>query len=355
MFHVGVVEDNKEPLKAGRLKVRVFGIHTDNKSEDGEPFDTITTEDLPWCLPAAPITNSSIDGISDFSGILAGTKVFVFFIDKYQQKPFYFAVMPFILDKLPDFEKGFSDPDEEHPKDEYKDESSISRLARAEKLDETINKTKTDNLSTWTNNGNDIEEPESTYNAEYPHNRVIETPSGIIIELDSTEDAERIHIYHPSNSYMEIDTDGNKVTKTNKNKFDITIGDSHTLIKGFMSVTVEGDAMIDVAGDTLITCQGKSNINLEEESVIVAKSTLAIEAQDDMSIHALKKLAIVADDDLLVWGKNVIVESTETMLVKSASTMTIESNASMSIQSNSSIYITSAGEIVATGSIIRLN
>ena len=45
----GVVEDRFDPLKLGRVRVRILGLHTDNKK-------LIPTEDLPWAFPISPIT-----------------------------------------------------------------------------------------------------------------------------------------------------------------------------------------------------------------------------------------------------------------------------------------------------------
>jgi hypothetical protein len=120
MFYIGIVENNDDPLKLGRLQIRVLGIHTENRSQVGTPTQLLLTEELPWAIPSCPINNSSIDGISDFTGLVAGTKVFVFFLDRFKQKPVYFGVMPFVLDNLPNYEQGFSDPSGQYPNEEFK-------------------------------------------------------------------------------------------------------------------------------------------------------------------------------------------------------------------------------------------
>jgi len=40
----GVIEDNNDPEKRGRCKIRVFGINTENKTKTN--FDGIPTEEL---------------------------------------------------------------------------------------------------------------------------------------------------------------------------------------------------------------------------------------------------------------------------------------------------------------------
>ncbi len=68
----GVVEDRKDPLFIGRVKVRCVGFHTDDKS-------LIPTDDLPWAQVIMPVTSASISGIGTTpTGPLEGTHVFGF-------------------------------------------------------------------------------------------------------------------------------------------------------------------------------------------------------------------------------------------------------------------------------------
>jgi hypothetical protein len=291
MFHIGIVEDNLDPLKLGRLRVRIFGIHTQNR-KSGDAVEYLPTSDLPWAFPAMPISNSSIDGISDFTGLVKGTRVLVFFLDNEGQRPFYFATIPFNLTELPDFTDGFSDPSSTHPSSDYIDESSISRLARNESIEETCVETKNNSLTEWSVLGVDIAEPESGYDAEYPHNRVIEMPSGIVVELDSTPSAERIHIYHPEGTFTEIQADGSRINKTKGNQFDITLEDKHVYVGGDLTVKVVGNAMIEVDGDALVTCNGSADLELGDDSTITALGDLLIDGSGDTTIYGATKVEI---------------------------------------------------------------
>lgn len=276
MFHIGVVESNEDPKKLGRLKVRIFGIHSENRQQIDNTFQFLSTEDLPWCYPANPISNSSIDGISDFSTLVNGTRVFVFFVDKHKQVPFYFATMNSILEQMPNFDVGFSDPNQEHPEEDFVGESSISRLARNEKIDETCVQIKNDNKTTWAHDEEEIEEPESAYAAEYPYNRVIETPSGIIIELDSTPNAERIHIYHPNNSYIEMDKDGNKVSKIQGKDYEIILNDKNLYVAGDLKITADGKLSIFSKGETKIKAENNTTINSGGKTIITSEGDVEL-------------------------------------------------------------------------------
>lgn len=65
----GVVEDTRDPLKLGRVKVRIKGIHTDNKL-------LVPTADLPWASVQQP---PNVWGT--FSVLLEGTNVIGYFSD----------------------------------------------------------------------------------------------------------------------------------------------------------------------------------------------------------------------------------------------------------------------------------
>lgn len=50
--YIGIVEDRNDPLKAGRVKVRVVGLHYHDKS-------ILPTDDLPWAMVMQPVNNGT--------------------------------------------------------------------------------------------------------------------------------------------------------------------------------------------------------------------------------------------------------------------------------------------------------
>lgn len=80
----GIVEDRDDPLKLGRVRVRVFGTHTHDKS-------LLPTKDLPWAVQI--INNSpSMNGIgSSPTNLVEGTTVAIVFMDTDQQLPLIFG------------------------------------------------------------------------------------------------------------------------------------------------------------------------------------------------------------------------------------------------------------------------
>ena len=55
-FYTGVVEDRHDPLYLGRVRVRVYGLHTDDKT-------LIPTPDLPWSDVLMSVSSPALSGL----------------------------------------------------------------------------------------------------------------------------------------------------------------------------------------------------------------------------------------------------------------------------------------------------
>jgi hypothetical protein len=72
---VGVVEDRNDPEKLGRVRVRIFGYHTPDRS-------LLPIEDLPWAVIMQPTTSAAVSGIGSAPvGLMTGSWVVGFFLD----------------------------------------------------------------------------------------------------------------------------------------------------------------------------------------------------------------------------------------------------------------------------------
>jgi hypothetical protein len=211
----------------------------------------------------------SISGYGLWSVPLQGSHVFVFFENGNILNPRYFATAPGLpTDINHGFEdgKGFSDPDKTYP--DKLDEPDFHKLARGE----------VDDITREDKYG-DIE-----FGPQYPHNTVFYTHGNLAIELDSTPDKERIHIFHPSNSYIEIDVNGNMVIKNSNDRFDKTEGnitklgegnkdtylegDEDKTVNGSLTVTIGADKTVSISGDCTIEVGGNCNISVGGNVVI---------------------------------------------------------------------------------------
>ena len=110
----GIVEDRNDPLKIGRVRVRVHGYHSDDKGK-------IATPDLPWSHVIMPVTTAGLGGFGNQHNLVEGTTVFGYFRDADMQD---FVVMGVqqgiqqkgsketITDEILEFKlgQGFQDP-----------------------------------------------------------------------------------------------------------------------------------------------------------------------------------------------------------------------------------------------------
>jgi phage baseplate assembly protein gpV len=246
-FFRGVVEDNKDPLKAGRVRVRIHGIHTSKIVKD--ELEGIPTNELPWAEPCMPIHEGSVSGFGVWSVPLQGSQVMLFFENSNVTQPRYFASMPGIPESKEQYYNnnrasgktdGFKDPDGAYPTKWRLGEPDVHRLARGISEGTLVDtKNQERDIGVPTALGGNWNEPQSPYNTVYPHNHVIATHGGITIELDSTPGSTRLHLYHPSNSFIEIDNDGNMVVKNNGEQYEIVTQGKNIHIKQQRNLTID--------------------------------------------------------------------------------------------------------------------
>jgi predicted chitinase len=87
-FYTGCVEDRDDPLRLGRCRVRIVGLHSENKT-------LIPTDDLPWAYPMTPVTSAAMNGIGWTPvGPVLGTWVVIIFTDADEQQPLMIGTLP---------------------------------------------------------------------------------------------------------------------------------------------------------------------------------------------------------------------------------------------------------------------
>ena len=207
------IEETTDPLKLGRVRVRVHGYHNPDKAQ-------IPTDELPW----AHVTYNDSNRMSVPTN---GEWVIGFFLDgESAQKPIIIGTLPGINDVEP----------------------STSKWTRNDSGDTGVSSASQYTKKTTQHKGTDITEPANGYGAKYPHNKVIETSSGHLIEIDDTPDKERIHIYHKSGSFSEFHQDGTKVDKTEKDKYTITLGKEYIAVTGDYKIEGGGGSEFKING-----------------------------------------------------------------------------------------------------------
>lgn len=240
-LYLGVVEDNTDPDGAGKVQVRIVGIHTPKKEKSNT--EGIPTSELPWAIPMNPVGGGAVSGLGMNSVPVQGSYVVIFFIGGNHNYPIYMGCISGLPQNSADSSVGFNDPDGKYPL--HTEEPDWNREARADG-NEVIKDLKNDNLDTL--------EPTSTASPVYPNNHVFETPDGgIIVEYDSTDGNERYHVFHKaSKSYMEMLANGDMIMKSTNNKFEITSNDRKVFVKNNDTQQIDGTLEITVGGKATI-------------------------------------------------------------------------------------------------------
>ena len=233
----GVVEDRLDPLKIGRCRVRILGFHTEDKHE-------IPTASLPWAYPATPITS---EPDSTPTGPREGTWVMGFFRDgKNAQEPVMTHQIDYGMINKNKPNEGFNDPETNTTKpskpllvtERDEGEMNTHKLAVGEKSGTLLG---TNSLTKSSLVLPLVSEPETKYAATYPYNKVSESDSGHVFEVDDTKGAERISVRHRSGSFYEIHPDGGQVVKIKGKNYELTLDDKNIHIDGDLNINVNGE------------------------------------------------------------------------------------------------------------------
>ena len=279
VWWMGIVEDRIDPAETGRVRVRIFGYHTDD-------IEVLPTKDLPYATCIQPVTSASTSGIMETPNLLPGSTVVGFFADGREGQ------MPIIMGSIagkpaagggPGQEDAFNDPNKKYPRGMWGDktpgyagvdEPDISKLARDEDAEghysliqkraerevdirtasapslqedglfddkegkdyagamweepharamgpyKTFEKKEFepkywDALADLKGGGDGSPKEPGEYTSLYPYNNVKETEAGFIEEFDNTGKKARYAWHSPMGNFVEHQTDGTKVEKIN--------------------------------------------------------------------------------------------------------------------------------------------
>ena len=333
-WFIGVVEDRKDPKKAGRVRVRCLGYHNAD-------IQKIPIEDLPWASVMMPVTAGANSGIGMSPHFLIeGTWVVGFFRDLAKQEPVIMGALPGVnTSETTDFtiaassavggysnatstsappaaattSGGFKDPNSKYPTSLYIDKPDTNLLAQ-ESIDTHPSKSVKDAKDSWSTASGSAEQPASTQaSAKYPTNHVFETETGHYVEFDDTEGNERIHLYHKKGTFIEIDSAGNMIIKTVGNVTNIVAGNMDTYVKGNYSVSAGGNIDIYAGGNLTEKVDGNVKITVtgNVESAITGSLTeeVTMDVKQDYKVNLTTTIgalgSIKASAAMVVGGSSI--------------------------------------------------
>lgn len=297
LLYRGVIEDNNSTEKNGKVRVRIFGIHTENNENSGEDFEFVKTSELPWAEVLGGTGFGLISGIGLTSILRQGTWVWVILENNDPNKPIIIGTIQgknsvTSVGKYSGGE-GFCDPNEEYPIPDRSTEVDINRLARgvtSGTIHDSINASLDTVNETDSESGANVsqDEPSSTNDSSsYPNVNVIETHSGHVIELDDSAGNERIRLFHRTGSYIEIKPDGSIVQKSvGQSNHYIHTADVNEHIAGAVKKYIESNIDEIIGGNFLQNIKGNLTINVEGNLKWVVGGTTTLESSGNYSATA---------------------------------------------------------------------
>ena len=267
---------------------------------------------------------------------------------------------------------GFKDPNALYPR--YLNEPDTNRLARHEFIEKTIVYTKEAARIAEISGPIDQKwsQPEIPYNAEYPFNHIWESESGHIQEFDDTPGSERIHTYHKSGTFTEIDHNGTQVNRIVGDTYQISERNGNVYIAGTCNVTVDGtknllvkntmnvdiwqNCEIRVFNDANVSVGGYATMVVTEDFDVKAKN-IHFEAEEDFSIKTGKGMQFTVGEgfDTIV-GNGYNISTGQSYQLYSGSSMSIHAAANTNLKADGATYIQAASTMnIKSGGQMRVD
>ena len=250
----GTVVDTLDPLKLGRVKVKVYSIH-----------DNIDTKDLGWSQVIMPANTPAIRGIGHSVNLLAGTLVSLESLDSKLQEFLVTGTLPTKTDTTTDD----TDINGEAVTISTPDNDARVRGEANPHIDEP--------LGTY--------EPASSYDSVYPYNNVYTTESGHVKEYDDTPGAERIKERHKSGTQYEISANGSKVQRVVSDNYQLVCGHDTVEVHGNVRIIVSGHCDLAVAKDLNAQVGGNMSANVTGNTDLLVKGDIDGEVRGNIDIN----------------------------------------------------------------------
>ncbi len=136
--------------------------------------------------------------------------------------------------------------------------------------------------------------PEYGGDSKYPLNHVTVTETGHVFEVDDSPGAGRIHQYHNSGTFEEIQPNGTRVTKIVGSDYEIVMCDKNMMVSGNVNITVNNadlslfvhkDDKDSTGGDMYVEVDGNYSLNVKGNYSQKVQGTKHTEVLSDMATN----------------------------------------------------------------------
>lgn len=240
---------------------------------------------------------------------------------------------------------GFADPSGTYPSCDYNNHPDTNKLATGEDTDNTIVGLKNQRMVKGIRIANDEDtwdEPDSPYCGRYPYNHVMESEAGHVVEIDNTPNHERIHIYHKSGTFFEIDKNGTLRQHVQGDSYEVYVRNRRLYVRGDMDVTIDGRGRILVEDALELDVWGASTINIRNNATVNISGDADLSVTGDLRARA-KNIAMLAE--------KINLEATSDFNLKVGGAMNLQADGRSSVISGNDLNITAANTNIDGGDI----
>lgn len=294
----GVVEDNQDPQKLGRLKIRVAHVY----GAVGGAFGAVATNNLPWALPVGlPSGFTQQSGGMDWLPEV-GDQVLVQFMDAEPEKPVWNWMMQ------------SQDAQSKFPLHSYAkgSQGSVGKPNRGAlvRYGHTI-EWNTDGIIETTSKGYRILLTDASA-AGNDGDITIQTQGGQYIDFDDSTGDTTLNVNHDWNINVE-----NQI---------LAIADSASL------TTVNNEIELKAGSDLTVETEQNLEGTIHEDWSMTVTGKTVFDLTGDYEVNGSAKISLSADTDLNLEAlANMAVKATGTLDLASTGPMTVKSDAAMSL------------------------
>ena len=128
----------------------------------------------------------------------------------------------------------------------------------------------------------------------YPYNHVRASEAGHVEEWDDTPSAERLHRYHSSGTFEEIQADGTRIVKIMGEDYEIAADGKNVSVSGECNITVTGNSRLLTMGNVTQQIYGDYHLNVGGDMRVKVGKSMVQEILDQ------RKIKVGKNDDLTV-------------------------------------------------------
>jgi hypothetical protein len=139
---------------------------------------------------------------------------------------------------------------------------------------------------------------------QYPNYNITKTPSGHVIMMDDTKGHESMTIQHRTGTMIQFRPDGTVHIRSNKDKYEVVLGDQKVKITGSHDVSIDGGGSLEVKGNYDMVVRGDMYTTVEGSSktMVAGDMETVVAGSQVNAVQGDQKVAVNGNQDTYVDG-----------------------------------------------------